>query len=203
MSAMDATFWDERYAGETYAYGREPNDFLRQEASRIPPGRVLCLAEGEGRNAVFLARLGHAVTAVDISAEGLRKAARLAEEHGVTLELVQADLATYEPEPAAFSAVVAMWAHLPPAVRRRVHGWVARALAPGGCFLLEAYSPRQLPLGTGGPRDAAMLMTLESLREELAGLDLVIARDVDREVHEGACHGGPSATVQVVAVHRP
>ncbi len=88
------SFWDDRYKVEDYVYGREPNDFLRAEAHRIAPGRVLCLAEGEGRNAVFLAGLGHQVTAVDQSIEGLRKADRLAREHGVEITTVQADLAT-------------------------------------------------------------------------------------------------------------
>ena len=84
---MSSTFWDERFRGNEYAYGREPNDFLRAEAHRIPAGPVLCLAEGEGRNAVFLAGLGHEVTAVDFSLEGLRKTERLAREHGVALEV--------------------------------------------------------------------------------------------------------------------
>lgn len=199
---MSSQFWDERYRSDEYAYGREPNEFLRAEAHRIAPGRVLCLAEGEGRNAVYLAGLGHQVTAVDFSAAGLRKTERLAGEHGVSVTTVQADLATYEPEPGAFAGVVAIFAHLPEAVRKHVHGWVSRALAPGGVFLLEAYTPQQLAFGTGGPRDPAMLMTLAGLKAELSPLTLEIGREVEREIHEGAFHGGPSATVQVVAVRR-
>lgn len=197
---MSSQFWDERYRGEAYAYGREPNTFLRDQAHRITRGRVLCLAEGEGRNAVFLAGLGHEVTAVDFSVEGLRKAERLAREQHVKLTTVQADLATYEPELDAFTGVVAIFAHLPPAVRKHVHGWVPRALRPGGVFVLEAYTPAQLAFNTGGPRDAAMLMTLEGLKEELAPLTIAVGREVEREIHEGAFHGGPSATVQIVAV---
>ena len=199
---MSSQFWDDRYRGDEYAYGREPNEFLRAEAHRIAPGRVLCLAEGEGRNAVFLAGLGHEVTAVDFSAEGIRKTERLAREKNVKVETVQADLATYEPRLEAFTGVIAIFAHLPASVRKHVHGWISRALTPGGVLVLEAYTPAQLAFNTGGPRDPALLMTLAGLKEELAPLTFEVGREVEREIHEGAFHGGPSATVQVVAVRR-
>ncbi len=194
------SIWDERYGTEEYAYGVEPNDFLRAEAHRIPPGPVLCLAEGEGRNAVFLAGLGHQVTAVDLSIEGLRKAERLAQRHGVSLELIQADLATFDLSLDRWSGIVEIFAHVPVAVRRRVHAQVPLALRPGGCLVVEIYRPEQLALGTGGPKDVELLASLAALRDELRPLDLVIAREADREIHEGRFHGGPSATVQVVGV---
>lgn len=198
---MNPSFWDDRYRSEEYAYGREPNDHVRAEAHRIPRGRVLCLAEGEGRNAVHLASLGYAVTAVDRSAEGLRKAERLARERSVSLELVEADLATYEPPEGAFTGIVSIFAHVPAAVRRHLHALVPRALVAGGVFLLEAYTPAQLALGTGGPRDAALLPSLAELEAELSpALELVVAREVQREIHEGAFHSGQSATVQLVGV---
>ena len=196
---MNAGFWDERFRSEVFAYGREPNGFLRDEAHRIPSGRVLCLAEGEGRNAVFLALCGYAVTAVDFSAEGLRKAQQLASEHGVAIDTLHADLATYDLEQGAFSAVVAIFAHLPPAVRTRVHAQVPGALAIGGVFILEAYTPSQLAHGTGGPRDPAWLMTLDGLTKEFGSLEVQVGREVEREIHEGAFHTGVGATVQFVA----
>jgi SAM-dependent methyltransferase len=196
------SFWDDRYRSEAYAYGTEPNDFLRSEAARIPPGRVLCLAEGEGRNAVFLASLGYTVTAVDLSTEGLRKAGRLAEQRGLTLDLVQADLADYELEAEAFSGIVSIFAHLPVAARKRLHAQIPRALVRGGVLVLESYRPEQLALATGGPRDAALLPTLSELTAELDGLDLVVARDAERAIHEGTFHDGQSATVQVIGVKR-
>ncbi len=199
---MDPNFWDERFGKEGWAYGTEPNDFLREEASRIPKGRVLCLAEGEGRNAVFLAQLGHQVTAMDFSAEGLKKAGLLAKERGVAVDLVQADLESWAPEEAAFTGIVSIWAHVPSAIRRRVHGWVARSLVPGGVFVLESYTPAQIALGTGGPKNPDLMPTLAGLRDELVGLDIVVGREVERDVHEGPFHGGKSATVQVVATKR-
>lgn len=193
-----SSFWDDRYKVDEYVYGKEPNDLVRAEAHRIPRGPVLCLAEGEGRNAVFLAGLGHEVTMVDQSANGLAKAERLAKERGVAITTIQADLSTWTPT-ETYSGVIAIFAHFPPDVRRRVHGFIHRALRPGGALILEAYTPAQLAFDTGGPKDAAMLMTLAGLREELTPLELEIGREVERDVHEGIFHGGRSATVQVVA----
>jgi SAM-dependent methyltransferase len=195
----DFEFWERRYSEPAYAYGTEPNAFLVEVADRIPPGPILCLAEGEGRNAAWLAGRGHAVTAVDASAAGLAKAAGLARERGVLLETVAADLADFRIKPGAWSGIVAIFAHLPPALRRTVHRTAAGGLVPGGAFVLEAFTPRQLAFGTGGPQKEELLYTLEMLREDLAGLNLEIGREVEREVVEGIYHTGPAAVVQVFA----
>jgi SAM-dependent methyltransferase len=194
--------WDERYRGPGYFYGTAPNDFLVSVADRLPPGRALCLAEGEGRNAVFLAERGYEVTAVDISAEGLRKAERLASDRRVALRCEHHDLATYDIEPGAWEVIVLIFAHLPPGLRERVHRDAVRGLGPGGALVLEAYTPEQFELRTGGPPDPGLMMRLATLREELAGLDLEIAREVRREIHEGAAHQGESAVVQVLGYRR-
>jgi len=192
--------WDQRYGTDEYAYGVEPNDFLRAEAHRIPPGPVLCLAEGEGRNAVFLAGLGYQVTAIDLSTEGLRKAERLARRHGVTLELIHGDLATFDLSLDRWSGIVEIFVHVPLLIRRRIHAQLPLALRVGGCLVLETYRPEQLALGTGGPKDVALLGSLADLREELSPLELVVAREANRDIHEGRFHDGPSATVQIVGV---
>ncbi len=191
--------WDERYATTEYVYGTKPNDFVAAMADRIPAGPVLCLAEGEGRNAVFLAQRGHAVTAVDASGTGLVKAQALAAAKGVTLTTHIADLAEYHITPCHWAGIIATWAHLPPPLRRQVHGQVVEGLAPGGVYLLEAYTPLQLKFGTGGPREISLLMTLAGLRAELAGLDLEVGRECERDVIEGTLHTGHSAVVQVCA----
>lgn len=192
--------WDQRYAEAGFAYGTEPNDFLAAEAGRIRPGgRVLCLAEGEGRNAVYLAGLGLQVHAVDLSSVGLAKAAALARQRGVSLVTEVADLAAWEPGTACWDAVVSIWAHLPPGPRAALHRRVVHALAPGGLLLLEAYTPDQLRLDTGGPRVAEMMMTPETLRAELEGLVFERLETLEREVHEGRYHEGRSAVVQAVA----
>lgn len=193
--------WNERYREAGFAYGTEPNEFLVENAERyLPPGgEVLCLAEGEGRNAVYLATLGFRVTGVDGSSVGLEKARDLAARRGVSIDTVVADLADYDLGRARWDGVVSIWCHLPPPLRRRVHGAVADALRPGGVLLLEAYTPEQLTFKTGGPPVAEMMMTLDGLREELTGLDLLEGVEKHRTIHEGAYHDGMSAVVQVVA----
>lgn len=193
--------WDQRYAEEGFAYGTEPNAFLQSEYSRIPAGgRVLCLAEGEGRNAVFLARQGYAATAVDQSSVGLQKAQRLALDKGVEIETIVADLADYDPGRDSWDGIVSISAHMPPSLRRQVHARAVQALKPGGVFILEAYTPRQLEMdGIGGPPDRSLLMSLEDLHTELEGLDFIIGREVERYISEGRYHQGNSAVVQIVA----
>lgn len=191
--------WDSRYAEPEWAYGTEPNDFLVEVADRLPPGPILCLAEGQGRNAVWLAGRGHDVTAVDASLVGLERAAALAEARRVDLQTVHADLEDYDLGHASWAGIVAIWCHLPPALRQKVLQGVVRALRPGGAFVLEAYTPAQLQHNTGGPRSLDLLYTRAELEAELQGLDLEILREVTREIHEGRYHDGPSATVQVLA----
>jgi len=192
--------WNERYSEPFASYGAEPNDFLLEVADRIPEGPVLCLAEGEGRNAVFLAGKGHAVTAVDSSEVGLANAVALAAERGVEITTVVADLAQYDLGVERWAGVVSIWAHVPPDVRRRVHAACVRALRPGGALVLEAYTPRQLDRpGKGGPPTSDRLMTADDLRRELEGLRFERCIEVERDVDEGRLHHGPSTTVQVLA----
>jgi SAM-dependent methyltransferase len=196
---MDAEFWNNRFAAPQYIYGEAPNAFVAEMASQIPAGPVLCLAEGEGRNAVHLATLGHRVTAVDQSEAGLAKARRLAAARDVDIETVLADLGNFTIEPGEWSGIVATFAHLPPAIRCKVHAQVVYGLRLGGVFVLEAYTPAQLAFDTGGPKSPELLMTLAGLREELAGLEFVIGREIERNVIEGDGHTGRGAVVQILA----
>jgi SAM-dependent methyltransferase len=192
--------WDERYGAAGYYYGAEPNDFLREHCGVIRPGgAVLCLAEGEGRNAVFLAALGYAVVAVDQSFVGLQKAERLAASKGVRITTIQADLADYRIEPDRWDGIVSIFCHLPRPLRAEIYRQVLPGLKPGGLFLLEAYTPEQLRYGTGGPPTADLLVRLEDLRNELDGLALIHAMERERVVMEGRGHSGLSAVVQVIA----
>ena len=191
--------WNERFAAREYAYGTEPNDFLVSVADRIPAGDVLMLGEGEGRNAVYLAGRGHTVTAVDLAASGLEKTRRLADERGVRVDTVHADLTEYEITPAAWAAIVSVFCPLPSAVRRSVHRRVAQGIQPGGVFVLEAYRPDQAGRGTGGGSDPDTMTTLAELREDLAGLDIEHGVELERSILEGVYHTGVGAVVQVVA----
>ena len=144
--------WDERYSEPDYAYGTAPNDFLVSVAGRIPRGRILSLAEGEGRNAAYLAALGYEVTAVDSSAVGLRKAEALAAGRGITITAIHADLSDFTIERQQWDGVVSCYCHLPTAIRIPLHHAVVQGLKPGGVFVLEAFSKQQLGRGTGGPQ---------------------------------------------------
>jgi SAM-dependent methyltransferase len=192
------TEWDERYAGPGFAYGTEPNGFLVEVADRLPPGLALSLGEGEGRNAAFLAAAGWRVIGVDRSRVGLAKALGLAAERGLPLMACVADLGAFPLPAARFDLIVSIFCHLAPATRQALHRAVVRALRPGGALVLEAYTPRQLEFGTGGPRARDLLVTLDALRSELAGLDLAVAREYVRDVAEGHMHRGQGAVVQVL-----
>lgn len=192
--------WNERYSEEGFAYGTAPNDFLVEQRSRLPSnGTCLALADGEGRNGVWLAGLGLEVTAVDLSEVGLTKAKRLAEEAGVRITTQVADLGVFDLGEASWDAIVSIWAHVPAPLRASLHARVVRALRPGGVFVLEAYTPAQIALGTGGPKDPSMLMTLAGLREELAGLEIENGEERERMIDEGKYHQGKSAVVRLVA----
>jgi SAM-dependent methyltransferase len=198
MSAQP--MWNERYSEPGFAYGTQPNDFLASVVNLIPPGRVLSLAEGEGRNAIYLAERGYEVVAVDSSTVGMEKANRLAAEHKVKINTIVADLTDYQIKPASWSGIVSIFCHMPPVVRAALHRDVVAALKPGGVFVLEAYTPAQLKHGTGGPAKAELLMSLDQLKAELAGLKFVHAIERVRDVIEGKYHTGRAAVVQLVGV---
>lgn len=191
--------WDERYGAGEYVYGQEPNDFLVSVAGRIPRGKVLSLADGQGRNGVYLAGLGHQVTGVDSSAIGLEMARQLALERGVRIETIVADLADFDLGRECWDGIVSIFCHLPPPVRKDLLRRVVAALRPGGVFIMEAYSPAQLNFGTGGPSSVELLVPLSELKNELAGLRLDHAVEVERTVIEGKLHSGRAAVVQIVA----
>lgn len=191
--------WDDRYSSTDYAYGTEPNDFLVGVVDNIPVGRILCIAEGEGRNAVFLASRGYDVVAVDSSSVGLKKAQLLAAEKSVSITTIQANLSDYKIQPETYTGIISIYGHLPLEVRKNIHSEAVRGLCSGGVFILEAFTKEQLNHNTGGPKDINMLMSLTELKDELSGMDLLIAREITRDVQEGIYHTGLSAVVQIMA----
>lgn len=192
--------WDSRYAEQEYIFGTEPNVFLAAQSHRIPPGPVLSLGDGEGRNGVHLATLGYQVTAVDASSVGLAKSLRLAESRGVPIRTVHADLADFVIAEGVWSGIVCIFCHLSPALRARVHAASVRGLRPGGVFIVEAYTPDHLLVGTGGPRDPDLLVRCDDLVRELAGLEMAHCEELRRPRREGSRHTGEAAVVQAVAV---
>lgn len=189
--------WNQRYSGDEFVYGTEPNTFLAENA-KLLTGPVLSLAEGEGRNAVFLASLGLEVLGVDGSEVGLEKARKLAASKGVEIKTEIADLATYEPPANFYGSVVSISAHLPSDVRQRLYPSVEQSLKLGGIILLEAYSKSQLSRDTGGPKDPDMLMTAADIVMEFPNCEVILCHEIEREVVEGEFHTGLASVVQFI-----
>lgn len=188
----DEHFWDARFAESGYAYGAEPNDFLREVLPSLQQGDALSLCEGEGRNAVFLAEHGFRVTAVDFSGVGLAKARDFAARQGVSIETVQADLARFDLGEDRWDLVIAIFAQPPAPVRRRLYAAMARALRADGRFVLE--SKVQADAGADDRYPG-----VDILGRELAPLRLDIAREGERPIAEGRYHTGSTRTAQVLA----
>ena len=191
--------WEQRYGAEEYVFGTEPNDFLREHVGRLGAGKVLCLAEGEGRNAVFLAENGFDVSSVDLTEAGVAKTLHLADQRGVVVRAETGDLAEFDLGEAKWDAIVSIFAHVPRDLRRQLHRRVVDALVPGGIFLLEAYTPDQIGRGTGGPQVPELTMTASELRSELAPLETIFECECVRPVIEGPGHTGDGAVVQLIA----
>lgn len=197
---MSNEFWDTRYSEPGYAYGTEPNAFLVSKAGLLTPGmRALAVADGEGRNGVWLASRGLEVLSVDASEVGLRKTRELAASCGVAICTAQADLGRWAWPSAEFDAVVSVFAHFPPELRGRVHRAMLAALKPGGLVILEAFSPDQLDYASGGPRVPEMLYSAATLRADFAGGEILELAETRTELAEGKYHSGPAAVVRLVA----
>lgn len=196
-----AQTWNRRFEGEEFLFGTEPNAWLREHAGAFPRGgRVLCVADGEGRNSVWLAKQGHRVDAFDIAEVGVAKARAFAAREGVAVNVQVADCDAYAWQDAAWDGVAAIFIQFAdPALRTRLFTRMVAALKPGGVLVLQGYTPKQLDYRTGGPPILSHLYTAAMLREAFAALDIVELREYEAEVHEGSGHHGRSALVGLVA----
>jgi cyclopropane fatty-acyl-phospholipid synthase-like methyltransferase len=193
--------WDERFSEPGYFYGTEPSQFLKREAHHLRPGRKgLSIADGEGRNSVFMAEQGMEVTAMDGSEVAIEKAKKLAEERGVQVDFKLGDLTTWAWEPEAYDIVAAIFFQfLGPEERKEVFDGLRRSLRKGGILLLHGYRPDQVDYGTGGPPNRENMYTETLLWEEFASLEVLRLEAYDAEIHEGKGHDGMSALIDLVA----
>lgn len=194
-------FWNQRYSGDEFFYGTAPNAFLASQLYRFKPGQtVLALADGEGRNGVWLARQGLDVTAVDFSPRAVEKAQRLAGQYGVAVHHEISDLFAWNWGENRFDVIVAIFIQfVGPEQRHALNGLMLRALKPGGLLVLQGYRPKQLEYKTGGPSSVENLYTAETLREEFSAMEILHLQEHDDEIREGEGHCGMSALVDLVA----
>lgn len=199
-----AATWNRRFVGDDYIFGREPNDYLRSQVALLQPaGNVLCVADGEGRNSVWLARQGFVVDAFDIAEQGVAKARKLAAEAGVMVDLSVADCDRWPWPEGKYDAVAAIFVQFAdPALRERLFANIQRSLKPGGALVLQGYTRKQLEYKTGGPPLADHLYTEAMLREAFAAMEIVELREYEAQVAEGTGHLGHSALIGLVARRR-
>jgi SAM-dependent methyltransferase len=196
--------WNRRFAGDDFAFGTAPNAWLREHAALLPArGHVLCVADGEGRNSVWLAQQGFAVDAFDISEVGVAKARRYAREQGVAVDYAVADGDALAWPEAVYDGVVAIFIqYATPAERTRLFANMRRCLRPGGVLMLLGYTPQQIVHRTGGPGIDAHLYTAALLREACAGMAIERIEEFEAELAEGSSHVGRSALIGLVARRR-
>ena len=197
-------FWDERYKGSSYVYGKEPNVYLKRKLSELKAGSILFPAEGEGRNAVFAAGEGWEVSAFDQSSEGRKKALLLAEEEGVELDYQIADFQDHDPEKERFDAVALIFAHFPPQERKDYFQKLVGSLRKGGSLIFEGFGKRQLDYqrscpSAGGPRELNLLFSEEELKETFSSLELLEFHEGETDLHEGEFHKGKGWVIQFTA----
>jgi 2-polyprenyl-3-methyl-5-hydroxy-6-metoxy-1,4-benzoquinol methylase len=191
--------WDERFSQSQPVYGDQPNAFLAAQTPRFQRGmKLLVPADGYGRNGIWLARQGFSVHTVDLSPVGVARARKTAEAVGLAMTIEQADLALWKWPEAEFDGVFAIFLHLPPDVRAKVHGAMLRSVKPGGLVILEAFSTSQLNYSSGGPKRVELLYTAEMLRRDFAGAEAILLEEKEAQISEGTMHSGAAAVVDGV-----
>lgn len=193
--------WDERYSGSGYLFGTEPAAGLRAHAHRLEPGsHCLCIADGEGRNSVWLAGEGHAVTAWDGSSIAIEKARKLAADRRVSVDFSVQTAENFDWSARQYDAVIAIFIQFAdPALRHKIFQGMKDATRPGGMILLHGYTPKQLEFKTGGPPFAENLYTEDLLKESFEDFDIELLKSYEQTLEEGSGHSGRSALIDLVA----
>ena len=196
--------WDKRYDTQDYVYGTEPSRFLKLNTELLHAGDIaLAVADGEGRNSVFMAEQGLNVTAVDSSSVGLEKARRLAADRGAKVDFRLADLRDWDWDATQYDVVAAIFIQFAdPAFRAEIFDGMERALKPGGLLMLHGYTPKQLEYGTGGPPAPELLYTRDMLAKRFGNWDVLRLEDYEAELQEGPGHSGMSALIDLMARRR-
>jgi 2-polyprenyl-3-methyl-5-hydroxy-6-metoxy-1,4-benzoquinol methylase len=195
-------FWNERYADNTFAYGKEPNQFLKENIHLLPKGNILFVAEGEGRNAVFAAKEGFQVSAFDYSESGKQKALALAQEHNVTVDYLVSDVLELSYEKESFEALVFVFTHFPAEIRKEAHLKLLQLLKPSGSILFEAFGKEQLNYTSGGPKDIDMLFSEEEVKNEFPAISFDSLSTEKIVLDEGPFHQGEGVVVRFIGTKK-
>lgn len=192
-------FWNSRYKEETFAYGTKPNAFFKENIDKLSIGTILLPAEGEGRNAVYAARKGWDVMAFDFSEEAKTKTLKLAQQHEASLNYDIMNVADFSTENIQFDVVGLFFAHFPAHLRQDFHQKVTQVVKTSGYVIFEAFHKNQLNYSSGGPKDLAMLFSVEEVEKEFAGLKILTLEDKIIELDEGIYHQGKGHVVRMIA----
>lgn len=193
-------FWDNRYSSEEFVYGTDPNEFFKSQIDTLPPGKLLALAEGEGRNGIYAATLGWEVDAVDFSQVAREKALKLASAKNAKIEYTVADLADFQPPVKIYDAVSMIFMHLNPGLSKIVHKRAVDSLKQGGKIILEVFHKEQLGKNSGGPQNSDMLYSIEQIKQNFKGLKIEKLSKEVVQLYESKFHYGDAVVIRFVGV---
>lgn len=195
--------WNERYSSSEFAYGEQPNQYFKEQLEKLPVGKILFPAEGEGRNAVFAAKLGWAVSSFDISVEGQKKALQLAKRNSVTIDYQVGELETLNYTNGQFDVIALIYAHFPADIKSHLHKTLDNYLRKGGTVIFEAFSKRHLDYlakneSVGGPKDIGSLFSVEEIQADFSNYDVIEVEETEIELQEGLYHNGQGSVIRFV-----
>lgn len=195
--------WNDRYSNEEFAYGEEPNNFFKEQIEQLNVGTILFPAEGEGRNAVYAAKLGWRVAAFDISEEGKNKALKLAEANNVKIDYKVGELETLNYQPEQFDAIALIYAHFPAEIKSYLHKTLETYLRKDGIIIFEAFSKKHLEYlaindKVGGPKDIASLFSIEEIKADFPNYEIIQLEETEIELNEGLFHNGKGSVIRFV-----
>lgn len=194
--------WDERYSVSEYIYGKNPNEYFKYVLDNLEPGKLLLPSEGEGRNAVYAAKKGWSVTAVDFSIKGKEKAMILARENNVEINYIIGNVEKYDFPEFEFNVVALIYAHYPPESRIYIHNSIVRSLKQGGTLILEAFNKKQINNNTGGPKELSLLYDTKTLKSDFEKLHIKELKEIEIILSEGKYHNGKADIIRLLALKR-
>ena len=190
--------WDKRYGVDEYVYGKEPNLFLKENFKKIPKGDILCVADGEGRNGVWLAKQGYSVTSIDYSQNAIEKISSLAKENNVSIKTICADLLNYDFGNTKYDGIISIFSHFKVDDTNKLHHKYFNALKPNGVFIMEVFAKEQLPLKTGGPKDISLLYDTQVIQNSFPSGKIELLKKDVAYLHEGDMHDGKAVVVRAI-----